>query len=661
MSKPGNAYTRWLDGGRMPFPVRMPSLLRALRAEMQDLASNTDALLAKPGWTRFQAWRATEARIDALRSLVDDCAPVYRGDQAARMHAINEATAALGPLLERLGKAGLAASAKRWLVPPRTREECLSAYNKIEQWEELGRLPYPQPTALLTHAQTNRARKFAQAQASARHRLPGLETRHLDRALARRLHRQGLRASLHDLDDIIANGKVPDPVRRIAWAKSTEAPCSEEHVVEMLATRATEARTLGYASHAAYLLSECAIGEIGFLRSLITQAASSAAPALAEYYRTASSLIDKKKVARPSPWDGQRLDGAVLDRQYHRLPPLASVFPVLPTLKAVVEDLMEVGGWHSPTPPVRHGRGAAQAWHWTLTNNQGRCVHLWVAPYAATRSVDDSNVAFADVALPRWSTRRKRNQTTVFLAMKRDPEERSLAMEDLVFLAHELGHALHAFAMPGRIPEEWVAAPQDMGEFPSQLLERLALCPEKLAQWARPVAPRYRTRAHWEGALRPSTESLRILQDDFVDALLDLELHAHPAPSVPALRNIYAGLVDMAGLPPLVPEDSRHLAGFVWDGVTSKAGYCLDVMLIESLLPDNPSAADIIKTWQDTMEHVFVPGQSTPAFREAWQAWRGETLETSLERGAARLVERTLAKQRHAMAAVRGRKPARAA
>lgn len=659
MAKPGNVYKRWLAGGRMPYPVRMPSLLRALREEMQVLEKRTDALIEKPGWTRFQAWRATEGRLLALRSLVDDTASVYRGDQVARMGAVDKAMQRLGPLRTRLGAAGLRNSAKTWLAPPRTREERLSALGKIEQWEELGTLPYPQPSQVLAQGQAARARHLAASQARGKYRIAGLDASRLERDLARRLRRNGMRADHDDLADIVCS-KAPEAVRHAAWARLTAVPGTEADVTEMLRTRAREAALRGYASHAHYTLSENVVQDPDFIHDLIEGTAKSAAPALAGYYREASLLLEGTPTPRPSPWDAWRLDQKMLSRQYRRLNPHPSVFPVLPTMKVVVEDLLEVGGWHAVTPPVRHGAGAAQAWHWTLANDQGRRAHLWVTPYAATRDADPSCAAFLDSVLGRWATRRKRNDTTVFLALKRDPAQRAFAVEDLGFLAHELGHALHALALPGRIPEEWAEAPLDMGEFPSLLLERMALCPEKLAKWARPVGERYRTRAYWEGQLRPIPETLRILQDELVDALHDLEVNTLPDPSAAQVRATYARLLDISGHPALAEDDSRHLRDFCWDDYAgTKACYALDRMLIESALPAQPTPDDITTLWRAAMDHVFVLGQSKSAFREAWSAWRGESIETSLERGARRLVRRTLDQQRQAMHAVRGRQPRR--
>lgn len=166
-----------------------------------------------------------------------------------------------------------------------------------------------------------------------------------------------------------------------------------------------------------------------------------------------------------------------------------------------------------------------------------------------------------------------------------------LSFDDARTLFHEFGHGLHGLLSRVRYPSQsGTAVRRDFVEFPSQLFEHWVSVPENLRRYAR----HYRTGEPLPEALLEKLLAARNANQGFdtveyaACAMLDLELHARPAPDARNIDQFERDFVARIGMPPEIglrhrPAHFQHLfagsgyaAGYyayLWAAVLDNDGY----------------------------------------------------------------------------------------
>ena len=152
-----------------------------------------------------------------------------------------------------------------------------------------------------------------------------------------------------------------------------------------------------------------------------------------------------------------------------------------------------------------------------------------------------------------------------------------LSFDDARTLFHEFGHALHGLLSRVRYPSQsGTSVRRDFVEFPSQVYEHWLSVPETLQSYAR---------HHETGEALPSVLMEKMLAarnfgqgfatvEYTASAMIDMELHAHPAPETLDIEAFEAEVMGRIGMPPAIglrhrPPHFQHL----FSGGGYAAGY----------------------------------------------------------------------------------------
>jgi peptidyl-dipeptidase Dcp len=128
-----------------------------------------------------------------------------------------------------------------------------------------------------------------------------------------------------------------------------------------------------------------------------------------------------------------------------------------------------------------------------------------------------------------------------------------LSFDDAETLFHEFGHALHGLLSDVRYPSQsGTSVRRDFVEFPSQIFEHWLSVPETLRRYA----VHHKTGAPIPDALVAKLLAARTFNQGFAtleytaSAILDLELHAHPAPAQLDIEAFSHQVLERLGMPP---------------------------------------------------------------------------------------------------------------
>ncbi len=152
-----------------------------------------------------------------------------------------------------------------------------------------------------------------------------------------------------------------------------------------------------------------------------------------------------------------------------------------------------------------------------------------------------------------------------------------LSFDDVRTLFHEFGHGLHTLLSRVRYPSQaGTAVRRDFVEFPSQIMEHWAVAPETLRRYARHC----RSGEPIPEALLQRTLAARNFNQGFAtveytaSALIDLELHRHPAPEEIDISEFEAGFLAEFEVPREIGLRHRPVHfGHLFSGGGYAAGY----------------------------------------------------------------------------------------
>ena len=330
------------------------------------------------------------------------------------------------------------------------------------------------------------------------------------------------------------------------------------------------------------------------------------------------------------PWNHNHL---VMEGESVGLALSGKEFPLKRVLNFIVPDLLAVGGWEMvDAKPQRIGRKKNVLYLYRLQKGEQQAL-LYFAPHPYESYSDSENFqAYASIIRERRVGDEHARAPICLVAQNLDLDNGSVVdIQQLVYLAHEIGHVLHDFVYDNRAFETFSRIPHAVAELPSVFFEAMATCPTILQHWTDPKAPASNKRLeYWERRVRPHKSSLMDFASELEMGWIDMEANSGPARN---LRNIRERLRDDVGLAPLRRDDREVYTHFDF---TENAGatysYTVGRALRRKILGVNPSEVKIRTEMRYLLDTVL---EHTADLRIAqkWKKAYNNTMASMMEDG----------------------------
>jgi hypothetical protein len=641
------AYKHWLmDDGAPPVQFRAASWLRTGRCLMARMRQVRQALLEPDAsWETFEEWLELRQDLDALDS--------WGGVIGPRSGPVGEyprIAARLSQAFHRLRRSSARHGAlhvlRGWL---RRTKNPLTAAQKSAVTREIDDWGHAKQYAAALTPQERLGKGFLRREANFNAHcertpvflnrrqamtLPG-DIRRTLRANARAMGARGWCVPAHSDEARECLRYVHDAdIRETLWRQRQNFLIDDPAVARMLCERQTEAKGLGFKTYASMAAASTALPKPRKIVGLLKDAT-----------RLAMNTLKGQGMAKTIlPWDvayefEQRAKTPVKEP--------AGAFPVGPTIERVVADLLPVGGWN-PVYTTIHAVGEDKIWQFQAVNAEGRCLELWIAPYASR----DSGLVSSNEAGAALHIRQRRSAVgqlgpasdVVAITMPTPRTVSHFSRDTLATLAHELGHALHYLAMDTGDYTGIVDFPFDAGEFPSQLVEQVTSDPAWLASMA--SSAEGRKVAAWKAVLNQDLVGVLYWFRRLMHMQLDLECHLLPARDSMAFLTLARRVYASYGVP-LHEDDMTPISTFRSDGLGA-LDYCypLSMALAEHFVPtraDGTVDAEGIKAcFSDLYQGLLTESTDIKKFRKSWKRHTGMTIDEGVSYGFRAWARRTL-------------------
>lgn len=415
-------------------------------------------------------------------------------------------------------------------------------------------------------------------------------------------------------------------VREALWRQENDRGFSADasygdHLLRLFAARHELADSKGCRSYAAYEMWGRAEESVRRMETFLAQGLRKMKP---EARRAGRAMLAYMKqnhgLNHLEPWDVRYAENVW---RYTRRPwnSMRRAFPWLSTIHKAVPELMAIGGW---TVIERNDHGSPQApvLHWAMRHHDGRKAHLWMDVFLHTDNDGAQSYPVRSSAMDAV--------TVVHMAYDRLFE--GMDHENLITLAHELGHALHELATDPHAGHHDAAFPWDAVEVPSHLLQQYVCDHRVLRRWADLEAhPALKRSAYWHRRFRADPVALLDAQEMWYRAWLDLKVHStpHPLDLVAFDRKSREEFGLPQGMTPFYADDRMVFNGAVWE--TYSAGFyaypwadCL-VHHLAGTSPDGCGDAGVVaQAFRVLQEHVL-RRVGPLAFNTVWKQAHGTT------------------------------------
>lgn len=294
-------------------------------------------------------------------------------------------------------------------------------------------------------------------------------------------------------------------------------------------------------------------------------------------------------------------------------------FPLSRVLNTIIPDILSFGGWSTIGAPQRIGRGKRCLYLYRL-HKDGKMAMMYFAPYAGQDVKDsDSCQAYACMLRERW-TNGTATTPIVLVAQNFDLQNGYLTgLDQLTFLCHELGHALHFFGLKGETFDEYSRMPNNLAELPSSLFEYLTHDPELLQKWCSPKFKAGRKKSYWLNRL-PKLD-LQEYVENAERAYMDLVVHrTHDSDLV----SLHQKLRKQTGRCGLHPKDKSAYSEF--DRTELAALFCtygLAHALTQKLVPGVVTKDKVVHQMNNLIDYVLTPQGDTSVL---WKKTFGQSL-----------------------------------
>jgi hypothetical protein len=348
------------------------------------------------------------------------------------------------------------------------------------------------------------------------------------------------------------------------------------------------------------------------------------------------------------PWNNLLLSWQAAETPL-ALPPRA--FPAERVRRMVMTDLLGIGGW-TVVRADRVGRAPWSLWRYQLTRRTaaGTTERAWVvvAPEMprVRKASDEAYAAYANMLRMRRAARPGVKGidpvAMISLPFAWSADRCVDNLQDMVNLAHEVGHVLHFLELPGRGAREFERMAGTLSEYPSVLMEQYALAPDVLRRWSNPKGHRAMRRlAYWRRRVTDHNRLADFAREVEV-GLVDLAMHGRSHNPDAVVRRVRRD----AGLRPLHHRDARGRAQFDFD-ILGGLAYCyaacraLAVQRV-GLTPTGDQVRTAVRTY---LERV-APGTPNPDFAEHWSACYGRSPDSDTEVALAKHVRRLIKREK---------------
>ncbi len=354
-----------------------------------------------------------------------------------------------------------------------------------------------------------------------------------------------------------------------AWAARGENPGAHDNTAligEIVLLRAEQARLLGYESYAAYRLDDTMAKTSGAAEHLLRQVWQPAKDKAAAERNELTAAARADGLNEPiAPWDWRYYAEKVRQATYDFDEAEVKPYFVLDNMVRAAFDtagrlfgirFVERGDCPVYPPDVRvytvedpAGRAIGLFLHDNFAR-PGKRSGAWMSSYRDQETLDGEVLPIV-VNNNNFS--------------KGDPT--LLSFDDARTLFHEFGHGLHGLLSRARYPSQsGTAVRRDFVEFPSQIFENWVSAPETLRTYAR----HYQTGEVLPEILLERLLAARNFNQGFATveyaacAMLDLELHADPAPEALDIARFERDFAARVGMPPEIglrhrPAHFQHL------------------------------------------------------------------------------------------------------
>jgi hypothetical protein len=454
-------------------------------------------------------------------------------------------------------------------------------------------------------------------------------------------------------------------LRESLWRQRQAIRDTAGSVSEVLRLRHAEALAEGFNHYAAYQVSGRAVGQVRTVSALMTSFLDQTRPASNHLDRRLACLAAELSLGEIQPWDRPWLIEKLRSKQNFGQEPGQS-FGLSTVIDTILPELLMVDGWEVGALTVV-GEGRRRQWVYDLEKAEPedpgcpRRAQLWFAPFNprtfetpneggyeisvsdcwSAKTVQDVAAARADEEMSAALNAPGVPVVTIVLGFK--PATRWLNLQEMTWVVHETGHALHDLSLSPQQHNYTLNLSTDIIEFPSQFLERLAQDPQTLARWCASSPgsdPASHKSAFWKRFLNTDIESIDLSRQAALYALYDLHVHRRRLEDGDSIdpQALYAKLCARHGI--ACHEDDRMgYSRFGWENYpASDYTYTFGVVLSRLLLPlraDGTVDGDALKAvFSDLSKHVLSPGIDGPRFARAWRAWCGESLRDSIARGS---------------------------
>ena len=470
-------------------------------------------------------------------------------------------------------------------------------------------------------------------------RVPAMKAKF--RAKAREMGVAGYAINVRDHDVSMLMGiQDQEQVRKAMWSAVQQHSPTQEKVNETILARLQWAHDSGYDTFMQQINQRAGGLSFNTVSKHIKNQIASLAPAFEQL--TENHLkIGMRKIHWEQSLDAAKLpwnEGYLLDQAESGVLDLVGrEFPLKRVLEHVIPDLLSVGGWRVVEKPKRVGRGKQALFLYRMTNGL-RNGMMYFAPYPYQNIKDaDPYQAYAAVLRERWVGPNQKHTTPIALVAQNLALRNGCLddIEQLRYLAHEIGHVLHYLAFDGQTFDEFSRMPNNISEVPSLLLEQIADQPETLRTWANPKAKGAKRLSYWQCRRRPNMNSLMSYMPQLEEAYLDIRNNSSDRPL--DNKKVRQQFRKEVGLSPLHAKDNTAYKNFDF---TEHAGmsstYIIGQAMAYAMTGKEMSDLKIRNAMSFLLDHILVHN-SDHRLPSKWEAAYGKSMHQMFEEGFERM------------------------
>lgn len=442
--------------------------------------------------------------------------------------------------------------------------------------------------------------------------------------------------------DLVISMQTDEDVRKNLWLQTQRNAPTDQVIDKTLKLRQRIAQENRFPHYMKYLFRS----DLGMTSQKVQNILENSMATLAPLWNKLHSTM-KHRGARLNNWSGTEQqfiqpwneNHLLFAAQPTELPLSGKEFPLKRILNTIVPDLLTTCGWTMmDTKPQKIGHNKQVLYLYRLhhEDNPLNKVLLYFAPYPYEEYNDNDNFqAYAAIVRER-AIDNDSHIPVCFVAQNLDLVNGAIIdLQQLEFLAHEIGHVLHDFSFRNDTFGHFDRMPHNLSETPSVFYEAIAQCPQVLQRWTSPKAPASNRRIdYWERRVKPQNVSLLTFMTNLENSWLDMEINsAGPR----KLNTVRSALRKRVGLPPLHSADrSAHNNFDFTENCGSTYSYLVGRALQREILGVNPTEETIRIEMKKLCDNVLAYSTDIQIAKR-WKKTYNKTLSQMVSSGMEKL------------------------